>query len=466
MNQNNHSRSDWYAPPPPRQAQAPYAPQQPRRAQASYTPQPPRAAAPKNHTGARIAGIVVCVLLVLVASVYLFSDSFGVSRFSWWDGDKSGERTFTIDIPGSGNDDSDDGSGAIPDDYAKDYRDFFSRGFADYKDENVPSRVQRAESGAAFRVTLESAAGRQEENLQALYPECLQSVVGIRTLISGRPGYYMGTGIVMSEDGYILTNQHLLSGTDKAYVTLPDGEERPALLVGEDAGTDLAVLKIEAEGLHPAVFGDSADLTVGDSVFAIGNPMLPSLKGTLTSGIVSGLSRSVSSGNHPMTLIQHTAPINEGNSGGPLFNMYGQVVGVTNMKLVNPYSDVQVEGLCFAVPSATVKTVTDHLLSSGSYVRPGIGITVGAITAEDAEHYGLPGGLYISAVSAGSDAQAKGVKAGDILTHVNGQPVRETDDVLAIRDTLQVGDRITLTVFRDGETRDYEIELYDLSQLY
>ena len=460
MNQNNYPRSDWYAPPPrqapqpPRQMQAPYAPRQQRAAA-------PQSAPPKKHTGARIAGIVVCVLLVLVASVYLFSDSFGVS-FSGWDRDKGGERIFTIDIPDS----ADDGGGEIPDDYAKDYRDFFSRSFAEYEDDNAPSRVQRAEAGGAFRVKLESAAGRQEESLQTLYPECLQSVVGIRTLTSGRPGYYLGTGIIMSEDGYILTNQHLLSGTDRAYVTLPDGDELPALLVGEDATTDLAVLKIEAEGLQPAVFGDSNDLTVGDSVFAIGNPMMVSLRGTLTSGIVSGLSRSVSSGSHPMTLIQHTAPINEGNSGGPLFNMYGQVVGVTNMKLVNPYSDVQVEGLCFAVPSATVKTVTDQLLSSGSYVRPGIGITVGAISAEDAEHYGLPGGLYISAVSAGSDAQAKGIKAGDILTHVNGQPVRESDDVLAIRDTLQVGDHITLTVFRDGETRDFEVELYDLSTLY
>ena len=146
--------------------------------------------------------------------------------------------------------------------------------------------------------------------------------------------------------------------------------------------------------------------------------------------------------------------------------MYGQVVGVTNMKLVNRYSDVQVEGLCFAIPSTTAKAVTDQLLATGSYVRPGIGITVGALFYEDAEQYGLPEGLYISAVSRGSDAEAKGVKAGDILTHVNGQPVRETDDVLAIRDAMRVGDTMTLTVFRDGETMEIDVELFDLSTLY
>ena len=457
MNQDNYPRSDWYArpaPPPPRQA-----PQQP--PQAQYPPQAP-AQPRRRRTGARLAGIIACVLVVLVGSVYAFSDTFGLH----WDAGRPSKHIFTIEIPGGGNKDADGDADELPEDYSDDYRDFFSHAFTDYKDEHAPSKLKRTEPGAAFRLRLESAEGKTAGTLQELYPECLQSVVGIRTMTRGRPGYYMGTGIVLSEDGYILTNQHLVADTDTAYVALPDGSEHPALLVGEDAGTDLAVLKIEAEGLHPAVFGDSGELTVGDSVFAIGNPMLPSLKGTLTSGIVSGLSRSVSNGTTPMTLLQHTAPINEGNSGGPLFNMYGQVVGITNMKLVNPYSDVTVEGLCFAIPSAVAKNVTDQLFSDGTYVRPGIGITVGTISAEDAEHYGLPGGLYVSAVAAGSDAQAKGVKAGDILTHVNGTPVRSTDDVLAIRDTLQVGDSMTLTLFRDGETLEIEVELYDLSKLY
>jgi serine protease Do len=249
-------------------------------------------------------------------------------------------------------------------------------------------------------------------------------------------------------------------------IILPDDTEYPALLVGEDAQMDLAVLKIDADGLHPAVFGDSRELSVGDSVVAIGNPLTDSLSGTMTNGIISAIDRSVSLNNHPMTLLQTNAALNEGNSGGPLFNMYGQVIGVTNLKMANPYSEVSVEGLGFAIPSLTVKAVTDQLIASGVYVRPGIGITVGAIAAEDAEHYDLPDGLYISSVSPTSDAAAKGVLAGDILTHVNGIAVRRTDDVLAIRDAMQIGDTMTLTIYRDGETFDIEIELFDLSKLY
>lgn len=445
MNQDNYPRSDWYA-------AAPSSP-------AGDGARPPR----KTHTGAKIAGIVACVLVVLVGSVYVFSDRFGAR---WWirGAESDGEHTITFEIPGGKS--GDEAPGTLPEDYDGDYRDYFFKSFVESaRDDTAPSNVERVAPGSSFRMQLESSEGLQERTLKELYAECIQSVVGIRTFVKGHPGYYMGTGIVMSEDGYILTNQHLLSGTDTVYVTLQSGESYDALLVGEDSGTDLAVLKIEAAGLQPAVFGDSGELSVGDSVFAIGNPIEPALEGTLTSGIISGLRRSVSSENRPMTLLQHTAPINEGNSGGPLFNMYGQVVGVTNMKIVNRYSDVPAEGLCFAVPSATARTVTDQLLSDGRYVRPGIGITVGAVLVEDAEHYDLPGGLYVTAVAAGSGAAGK-VQVGDIITHANGTPVRETDDLLAIRDSLRVGDTLTLTVIRDGKTLDVEIELLDWSTLY
>lgn len=454
MNQDNFPRSDWYAPPARIQ---PYFPPPGGAAQQPRQPQPPRRRR-RNRTAAKAIGIAACAVLVLAGGLYAFADRLGLRR----DAD-GGRSDYIIEIPGGGGKSEDD----VPEDYSKDYKDFFDRYYVRQNEEKqVPSEVERAATGDSFRIELQSAAGMTEGRLQELYPECLQSIVTIRTYTKGKPSYYMGSGIIMSEDGYILTNQHLLSNTNTAVVTLPDGTEASALLVGEDISTDLAVLKVEATGLKPAVFGDSNELTVGDSVFAIGSPMLSSLKGTLTNGIVSGLSRVVSSSEHPMTLLQHTAPINEGNSGGALFNMYGQVVGVTNMKLVNPYSDVQVEGLCFAIPSATAKAVTDQLIADGHYTRPGIGITVGAISAEDAAQYDLPGGLYVSAVSKGSDAAAKGVQSGDIVTHANGQPVRETDDLLAIRDTLRVGDTLTLTIFRDGETFDVEVELYDLSTLY
>ena len=442
MNQDNYPRSDWYAHAAPNAAPA-----------AGGGPV-------KRHRGARIAGICVCAALVLLAGIYTFIRPFELPVLHL--GGKIADRSFSIDFPGEEKEPE-----RLPEDYDRDYRDYFSKYYASQSTEHrEASAVMRTETGTSFRIRTESAEGKAERTLQELYPECMQSIVTVRALSAGRPGYYMGSGIVLSEDGYILTNQHILAGTDKAYVILPDDTEVQALLVGEDISTDLCVLKIKAEGLHPAVFGDSGELTVGDSVFAIGNPMSMNLRGTLTSGIISGVARSVSSDNRPMTLLQTTTPINEGSSGGALFNMYGQVVGVTNMKIVNPYSEVQVEGLCFAIPSATVKTVTDQLFSTGSYVRPGIGITVGEMTAEAAERYALPAGLYISAVSPGSDAKTQGVQPGDILTHINGEPVRKTDDVMAIRDTLAVGDSMTLTLYRDGETLEITITLGDFNQLY
>ena len=455
MNQDNYPRSDWYASAAPN-------PQANPQASAQAPGGAPAPAPKKTRNAAKIVGIAACALVVVLGSVIVFS-----GRGAGWnifDAVQFGKPVITIEIPGdrSGGDEPD----ALPEDYDGDYRDYFFKSYTERAwDDTAPSDVARTEPGAEFRIQLQSAAALEERTLQELYAECLPSVVGVRTFVKGRPGYYMGTGIVMSEDGYILTNQHLLAGTDTAYVTLDTGETFNALLVGEDSSSDLAVLKIEAAGLTPAVFGDSGELTVGDGVFAIGNPIEPALEGTLTSGIISGLRRSVSSGARTTPLLQHTAPINEGNSGGPLFNMYGQVVGITNMKIVNRYSDVPAEGLCFAIPSATAKAVTDQLFADGHYVRPGIGITVGAVITEDAEHYDIPGGLYVTAVSAGSDAAGK-IRVGDIVTHANGTPVRETDDLLEIRDSLRVGDTLTLTVFRDGETLDVEIELFDWSTLY
>lgn len=456
MNQDNLPRSSWYAP-----AQTPEAQAAPARKQKR-----------KVHTGVKIASITLCVLLLIAASVYLFSGEEG-RLWSFRRDDSDTGHSFSFEIPGTeaadpADETEPDERPNAPGEYDDDYKDFFSRYFTvepqTSKDE--ASSVSRAEPGTEFRILLASAASREELSLQALYADCVQSVVGIRASSRGQMGYFWGTGIIMSEDGLILTNQHIIAGTDKAVVILPDGTEHSALLIGEDTQMDIAVLQIDATGLHAAEFGDSSALSVGDGVVAIGNPLTDSLSGTMTNGIISAIDRSVSNNGHPMTLLQTNAALNEGNSGGPLFNMYGQVIGITNMKMSNPFSDVAVEGLGFAIPSSTVKVVTDQLLATGRYVRPGIGITVGAISAEDAAHYELPEGLYISAVSPDSDAAAKGVQPGDILTHVNGIPVRKTDDVLSIRDAMQIGETMTMTLFRAGEIFDVEIELFDLSKLY
>ena len=168
-----------------------------------------------------------------------------------------------------------------------------------------------------------------------------------------------------------------------------------------------------------------------------------------------------------MTLLQTNAALNEGNSGGALLNRYGQVIGVTNMKMVNNYSDVTVEGIGFAIPTVTVKQVVDQLLAEGEVKgRPGLGITVVEISAAVCERYGIPHGLYVTAVTEGSDAEAKGIRPDDIIIAAEGEEIRETDQLLEIRNRLSVGDSLTLTVWREGETMDLPIRIMDQNELY
>jgi len=198
---------------------------------------------------------------------------------------------------------------------------------------------------------------------------------------------------------------------------------------------------------------------------AIGNPVSTQLTGTMTNGIISAINRDINISGHTMTLIQTNAAINEGNSGGPLINMAGQVVGITNMKAMS--SVTSVEGIGFAIPSTTIQEVVSQLLISGSVTnRPSIGITVGAIDAVIADHYNIPQGLYISAVQKNSDAENQGVKVGDILTAVNDTPVYTTSDVSEIKDSLSVGDPLKLTLWRDGETLEITVTLVEYSQIY
>lgn len=414
----------------------------------------PNAAPRKPRRAGRIAIIIVCVLILLAAILYVLISSFSFRENS---GTPAGsDPPPPVPSPPGGSD------GVFSDDY----REFFENFFIQTEAGRAPSTISRGETGSGFTLTLNSAQERSALSLQELYKRCINCVVGIRATADDVVGYYWGTGIVLSEDGYILTNQHVLSGTSAAEVILPDGTACDALLIGEDATTDLAVLKIDAAGLQPAEFGDSDELTVGDSVAAIGNPLTDNLSGTLTDGIVSAINRTMSTNGYTMTLIQTTAALNEGNSGGPLFNSFGQVVGITNMKMVNNVSGVTVEGIGFAIPSTTAKLVVDQLVANGVCSRPGMGITVGAIPPEAAEHYDLPEGLYITAVSEGSSAEARGVRPGDVLLKVDGIDVRSSSDVLAIRDTHVVGDDVLLTIYRGGKTFDIAITLGEYGELY
>lgn len=321
-------------------------------------------------------------------------------------------------------------------------------------------------TGYSGSFVLETAeAGDSELTLQQVFAKCSPSVVAISGYIEGKEGYNWGTGLIISEDGLVITNTHVIDTCSKAVVTLNDDTEYEAKLIGADSISDIALLKIEARGLPAAEFGAVDTISVGDSVAAIGNPLGESFRHTLTDGIISAIERGMNYNGHTMTLLQTNTALNEGNSGGPLFNMYGQVIGITNMKMMSAYSSI--EGIGFAIPSSTVKSVTAELILHGEVRgRPALGITVGAIPDNAKEQYDLPTGLYISSVEENSDAKAKGVQVGDIIIAVNGTPVSATEEVAAIKDTLGVGDTMNLTIWRGGETIEISVALMETNDLY
>ena len=285
-----------------------------------------------------------------------------------------------------------------------------------------------------------------------------------------------GSGIVMSSDGYIITNAHVIYDTESQYkagkatsVKVVMGEnhdqEYEAEIVGYDVQTDLAVLKIDADGLVPAEFGNSDDLSVGELVVAIGNPLGFELYGTTTCGIVSALNREVTIDDRTMSLIQTDAAINSGNSGGPLLNAYGQVVGINSMKMGSTYGSASVEGLGFAIPIADAKGIIDSLINNG-YVtgRPQLGITGVNVTESDADRFNLPQGVYVYAVGEGSAAEEAGIRQGDIITAVDGNEITTMDELNELKNKHSAGETITLSISRSGETLDVELVLQEVKQ--
>ena len=296
-------------------------------------------------------------------------------------------------------------------------------------------------------------------SLQEIYRRCIGSVVSIVTVTPS--GKASGTGIIMSEDGYVITNHHVIESAQAVSVLTADSREYTASIIGSDETSDLAVLKIEAEGLQAAEFGDSSVLQVGDSVAAIGDPLGTALRGTMTDGIISAINRDLTVNDRTMSLIQTNAALNNGNSGGPLINCYGQVIGINTMKLRSYYSTTA-EGLGFAIPMAVAKPILEELMENG-YVagRPAIGISYDTLPLAFRIYYNLPEGVYISAVYDGADAQAKGVAAGDIITAVNGTRVTSIDELNRVKNQFTAGDSITLTLYNGGSYRDVEVTLID-----
>ena len=269
-----------------------------------------------------------------------------------------------------------------------------------------------------------------------------------------------GSGVIISSDGYILTCDHVVAGASNITVTIGD-DDYTATVVGEDSTSDVAVLKIEANGLTPAVVGDSDTLTVGDNVLAVGNP-LGELGGTVTSGIVSALNRSVSiqsSGSvNTMSLIQMDASVSPGNSGGGLFNMNGELVGVVNAKS----SDSDAEGLGFAIPINDAMKVAQDLLENG-YVtgRPYMGITYLAVTdAQTAQQLGVNAyGIYVADVVKGGPADKAGLKVGDRIVSIDGTEVAQKTDLGTIIQQHSAGDTLSITVARGGQMQTVSLTL-------
>ena len=350
--------------------------------------------------------------------------------------------------------------GAMPSDWS----DYLENFYQSSQSDTLETSIERTVLEQPFTLPL-AQPGEQELSLQELYAACADSIVGITAYPEDQDGYYWGTGVIAGENGLIITNAHVIEGCASAEVTLYNNESYEALLVGADAVSDLALLKIDCSGLPAASFGDISSLSVGDPVAAIGNPLSEEFRSTLTNGIISAIDRGMDYNGHTMSLLQTNAAINQGNSGGALFNMYGQVVGITNMKMMSYFSSI--EGIGFAIPSSTVKAVVDQLAENGEVRgRPSIGITVGAIPQEAVENYELPEGLYISAVAENSDAAAQGIREGDILLAIDGQSVSTTEEVAAIRDTKGVGDSLRFTIWRQGETFEVDVRLMDTNDIY
>ncbi len=324
--------------------------------------------------------------------------------------------------------------------------------------ENPPSvEIESSPAAPATPASEDEADGAL--SLQEIYKKCIGSVVSITA--SAQSGKSSGTGIVLSADGYLITNHHVIENAQVIAVQTSDDRQFQASIIGSDEASDLAVLKVDATDLQPAEFGDSGKLAVGDRVVAIGDPLGAQLRGTMTSGIVSAINRDLEVNDRTMTLIQTDAALNNGNSGGPLINCYGQVIGINTMKLRSYYSTTA-EGLGFAIPMAVAKPILEELMENG-YVagRPAIGISYDTLPLAFRIYYNLPEGVYISAVYDGSDAQAKGVAAGDIITAVNGTRVTSIDELNRVKNQFTAGDSITLTLYNGGSYRDVEVTLID-----
>ena len=261
-----------------------------------------------------------------------------------------------------------------------------------------------------------------------------------------------GSGFIITKDGYVVTNHHVVSKASSIKVTLYNGETYDATLIGSDSDYDVAVLKINAEDLQPVTLGNSADVNVGDSVLAIGNP-LGELTFSMSQGIVSCCDRAINVDGTPFNMIQVDASINPGNSGGPLMNLYGEVVGIVSAKY-SSYSDTTVEGIGFAIPISDVQTIITDIMENGQVTdKAYMAIKAGSMTEQMAAQYNIDvtKGVFVYAVEKGGAGEKAGLQLGDVITKLNDTDITSMSDLSMAKKSYKAGDTVTLTVWRGGQ---------------
>jgi serine protease Do len=310
----------------------------------------------------------------------------------------------------------------------------------------------------AVNVSVRTVRGHEEMTAAEVYASSVNSVVSISssavsTNVFGQQveSASAGSGFIITADGYIVTNQHVVSGATSVSVTLYNGDTYPATVVGGDSDYDVAVLKIEATGLQPVTLGSSADLNVGDTVLAIGNP-LGELTFSMSQGIVSCCDRAINVDGTPFNMIQVDASINPGNSGGPLVNLYGEVVGIVSAKY-STYSTTTVEGLGFAIPMDDVQAIITDIMENGQVTNKAyLAITAGTMTESMAAQYQIDvtEGVFVFSVVKGGAGDKAGLQLGDVITKVNDTDITSMLDLSAVKKNYRAGDTVTLTVYREG----------------
>lgn len=310
-----------------------------------------------------------------------------------------------------------------------------------------------------------STGSQDSSTIKSVVEQCANSVVEIQTesVTNGSNPFQQyvssgaGSGVILTQDGYIVTNHHVIEDANSITVRTRSGDEYNASLIGSDEQSDLAVLKIDATGLTPAVLGDSTTLEVGDLAIAIGNP-LGELGGSVTSGIISALDREMTIDGQTMTLLQTDAAVNPGNSGGGLFNANGDLIGIVNAKS----SGENVEGIGFAIPISTATDIIDELIANGEVTsRPTLGVSLYNVEDEmTASQLGVDStGVYIVQIVDGGAADNAGLRSGDRIVSVDGSEVSSASDVRAALNKHKIGESISITVERNGQTQDFDVAL-------